>query len=90
MNTNLYNLMILNRADVTLSRKGWITEKDTDSLIGMIRPDVNVAGEEIWRAQACDMSAWAFKRTDAVQKVLDIWNINEKARVFDLMAKRAA
>ncbi|ANU79505.1 hypothetical protein Gompeii16_91 [Mycobacterium phage Gompeii16] len=77
---------LLARADVVAQRNGVIIAKEDGgrSVIGLIRPDVNPAGKPIWRASANDMGAWAWTRADAIQLVLDIHNMAEKARLFDL------
>ena len=77
----------LTRADVRVSRDGWVTDKRYDSIVGAVRPDVNGAGAPIWRAHAGDVSSFAFKRADAVATVIDLHNLQERARAYDRLAR---
>ncbi|ATN89014.1 hypothetical protein SEA_POUND_199 [Mycobacterium phage Pound] len=76
---------LLTRADVIAQRDGFIVTKEDggQSVIGMVRPDT-AAGRTIWRAHASDLSSWAEDRPGAIQRVLDIHNMTEKARLFNL------
>lgn len=76
---------LLERGDVTVSRNGWITEKATDSVVGHVYKTTNAADEPIWRAGAQDLSSFGFTRADAVQRVLDIHNMAERARCYKLI-----
>ena len=76
---------LLERNDVTVSRNGWITEKATDSLVGTVYKSTNAAGKTIWRAGAHDLSSFGFTRAEAVQRVLDIHNMVERARCYKLI-----
>ncbi|SKO15143.1 Uncharacterised protein [Mycobacteroides abscessus subsp. bolletii] len=77
---------LLTRQDVRVSRTGWITDKEYDETVGLVSPDLNPTGQQIWRAHARDIGGWAHSRTDAVLKALEIHNIQEKARAYDLLA----
>lgn len=79
---------LLTRQDVRVSRTGWITDKEYDETVGLVSRDLNPAGQQIWRAHARDIGGWAHTRTDAVLKALEIDNIQEKARAYDLLAPR--
>jgi hypothetical protein len=76
------------RADVRAGRDGWITDKRSDSLVGLVRADTNAAGEPIWRAHAGDVGSFAFKRDDAIATVIELHNMQEKARAYDRLARR--
>lgn len=75
------------RSDVNVSRDGWLTDKRYDSLIGLVTPGVNAAGNPIWKAQAGDVGGFAFKRNDAVATVIELHNMQEKARAYDLLSR---
>jgi len=78
---------LLTRADVRVSRDGWVTDKRHDSIVGMVTRDTNGAGRPIWRAHASDLGSFAFAREAAVLQVLAIHNMHEKARTYDLLAR---
>lgn len=81
---------IVTRADVRVDRKrGWVTDKRYDSIVGVVTPDRNAADQDLWRAQAGDVSSWAWKREEAVTRVLELHNMQEKARAYDLASRRA-
>lgn len=80
---------MVTRADVRVSQKyGWVVHKDTDSIVGCVWADVNAAGAPIWKANAGDVHSFAFKRADAVERVIDLHNMQEKARAYDRIARR--
>lgn len=79
---------LLTRQDVRVSRTGWIIDKEYDEIVGIVSLDLNPAGHQIWRAHARDIGGWAHSRADAVLKALEIHNIQEKARTYDLLAPR--
>jgi len=85
-----FDTIITDRSEVRVSRQyGWVTHKATDSLIGSIRCDgPGPTGAAIWRAYSGSVSDWTNDRTSAIHKVIDLWNMQEKARVYD-MAKKA-
>lgn len=79
---------IVTRADVTVSRRyGWVVDKRYDSIVGCVWRDENAAGRPIWRASAGDVSSFAFKHGDAVARVIELHNMQEKARAYDLLAR---
>jgi hypothetical protein len=80
---------LVTRADVRVSRDGWVTHKRYDHVIGVVRADVNAAGQPIWRAHAGDVSAFSFTRNGAIASVLDLHNMQERARGFDILARRS-
>src|SRR5690606_21968014 len=88
MPVHLYRADVLTRQGVTASRDGWVTEKAYGSVIGHVSESENVAGEVIWRAQSGDIGAWATTRRGAVAKVIDLHNMQVKARSYDLIAGR--
>ena len=73
------------RDTVVVKRDGWIESKETGESIGFVRRDTNVAGQTLWRAAGQDISSWAWTRKDAALKVIELHNMQEKARWFDLM-----
>lgn len=83
----LYQADTVTRSDVHVTRDGWMRDKRYDYLIGLVRPGVNAAGEPIWKAQAGDIGGFAFKRNDAIATVIELHNIQEKARAYDRLAK---
>lgn len=80
----------LTRADVRVSRDGWVTDKRYDCLVGMVFRDENAAGQTIWRAHASDISSFDFTRGGAILRVLALHNMHEKARAYDLTTRRQA
>lgn len=79
---------LLSRRDVQVSRKyGWVTHKRDDSIVGCVWRDVNAAGKPIWRANAGDIGAFSFTHSGAVETVLELHNMQEKARAYDLLAR---
>lgn len=88
MSAHLYRADVLTRQGVTAGRDGWVTEKAYGSVIGHVSESENVAGEVIWRAQSGDIGAWATTRKGAVAKVIDLHNMQVKARSYDLIAGR--
>lgn len=82
---------ILTRSDVVVSRDGWVTDpRHGGSIVGHVSRDVNAVGTPIWRAYAGDVGHFAFKRADAVQTVLDLRNMQEKARAYDLLTRKVS
>lgn len=78
----------LTRSDVIAGRDGFITARGHGGyIIGLVVADTNAAGQPTYRAHAGDVGTFAFKRADAVQAVVDLHNMQEKARAFDLIAK---
>jgi hypothetical protein len=59
-----------------------------DSLVGLIRPDTGPAGNAIWRASSGDVQGWSDSRNGAIAKVIDLYNMQEKARAYDLIVPR--
>lgn len=78
---------VVTRADVRVSRSGWVTDKRYDSIVGIVTADRNAADKDLWRAQSGDVSSWAWKREEAVTRVLELHNMQEKARAYDLLAR---
>lgn len=85
--TEMIRADLVTRQDVRVSRDGWVTDKRYDSLVGMVSPGVNAAGAPIWRAHAGDVGSFAFKRGDAVAKVIELHNLQERARAYDLLVR---
>lgn len=82
----------LTRADVRVSRIGWVEDKRPGlggSIVGLVTRDVASHGAVIWRASSGDIQAWAHKRNDAIATVIDLYNLQEKARSYDLLARFA-
>lgn len=78
------------RADVRVHRRfGWVTHKRDDSIVGCVGRDVNAAGKPIWRAYAGDISSFDFTRTGAIAQVIELHNMQEKARAYDLITRLA-
>ena len=75
---------LLDRSAVVAKRDGWIETKAYGDIVGVVRRDVNAAGKPIWRAQAGDIGSFDFTRDGAIQRVIDLHNMQEKARLFDL------
>ena len=75
---------LLDRSAVVAKRNGWIESKEYGDVVGLTRRDVNAAGQPIWRAQAGDVGSFDFTREGAIQRVIDLHNMQEKARLFDL------
>lgn len=85
---NAYAPDLLTRADVRVSREyGWVVHKQSDYIVGCVWSDTNPLGKTIYRAAAGDIQTWAEKREDAVQDVLDLHNMQEKARAYDLLTR---
>jgi hypothetical protein len=61
--------------------------KRTDCIVGCIWRDVNAAGEPIWKAMSADVGSFAFKRDDAIATVLDLYNMQEKARAYEMLVR---
>lgn len=80
---------MVDRSTVVAKRDGFIEGKEYGDIIGLVRRDVNAAGKTIWRAQAGDVGSFDFTRDGAIQRVIDLHNMQEKARLFDLMQKRS-
>lgn len=78
---------LLDRSAVVAKRDGWIETKAYGDIVGLVRRDVNAAGKPIWLAQAGDIGSFDFTRNGAIQRVIDLHNMQEKARLFDLMRK---
>lgn len=78
---------LLTRQDVRVNRKTGFVEGKADGgyVVGLITASHNAAGEPIWKAQAGDVGSWAFGREGAVQRVLDLWNMQAKARAYGLL-----
>lgn len=83
----MYAPTILTRADVVVGRDGFITDKATDSIVGLVTRDRNGAGQPIWRANSGDVGSFAFQRAAAVEAVLFLHNMQEKARAYDLLTR---
>lgn len=90
----MFDLMrpeILTRQDVRVNRAhGWIERKDGCGVVGMVTADKNAAGQPIFRAHAGDVGSFAFTREDAVTVALNLHNMQEKARAWELADKMAA
>jgi len=78
---------ILARPDVRVSRIGWVTHKASDSVIGIVSTGTNAAGAPIWRAQSGDVGGFSFTRNGAIETVLDLHNMQEKARAYDRLTR---
>lgn len=79
---------LVTRGDVRVSRAyGWVVDKRSDSIVGCVWSDVNAAGAPIWKASSGDVSSFAFKRADAIARVIELHNMQEKARTYDLLAR---
>lgn len=79
------------RADVRVSRKfGWVVAKRDDYIVGCVWRDTNAAGQPIWKAQAGDVGSFAFKWGEAVDRVIELHNMQEKARAYDLLSRCSA
>lgn len=81
------DIIIGDRSEVRVARDhGWVTHKATDTLVGMVWHDrPNVFGEDIWRAYSGSVGDWTSTRTAAIFKVIDLWNMQQKARAYDRM-----
>ena len=78
------------RGDVRVNRRlGWVTTKRGDNIIGTVAAAENGIGQPIWRAYAGDISAWANTREGAVEQVIELHNMQQKARSYDLLERRA-
>lgn len=80
---------LVTRSAVTVSRDGWVTSKQTDTLIGLVSLATTADGRQIWRASSGDISSWSDTRAGAVAWVLELWNMREKARAYDRAARRS-
>jgi hypothetical protein len=80
---------VVTRQDVRVNRAhGWVEDtRHGGAVIGAVTPDTNGAGRPIFRAQAGDVGSFAFKREDAVARVIELHNLQEKARAYDLLVK---
>lgn len=88
MNATMHRAELLTRAEVRVSRKyGWVVEKATDSIVGCVWEDVNAAGKKIYRANAGDVGSFAFQRDDAIHRVIELHNMQEKARAYNLLVR---
>lgn len=87
MDTRYLLAETVERSDVRVSRDGWVRIKECDSLIGVVTADVNAAGRPIWRANAGDIAGFAFTRKDAIATVLNLHNMQEKARAYESLAR---
>jgi hypothetical protein len=88
-----YEPDLLTREDVRVNRRtGFVEAKKFGGyVVGLVSsPGTNVAGQRIWRAHALDTEAFAFSRGAAVQKVLDLWNMHEKAHAYELLTRQSA
>ncbi len=84
--TTLLNLHT--RQTVVVRRNGWVESKKYGEIVGSVREDKNAAGKTLWRAYAGDISSWQWKREEAVQRVVELHNMQEKARGYDLLSRR--
>lgn len=80
----LQHANLLDRSTVVAKRNGFIETREYGDVVGLVRRDVNSAGTPIWRAQAGDVGSFDFTREGAIQRVIDLHNMQEKARLFDL------
>jgi hypothetical protein len=83
---------LLTRQDVQVNRRTGIVEAKANGgyVVGGVSQSTNAAGQPIWRATAQDLQSFDFTREGAVEKVLDLWNLTEKARAYDLLVRRRA
>lgn len=80
---------LLERADVRVERRhGWVTNKRTDDIVGLVTRGENAAGQAIWRASAGDVQSFAFTHAGAVETVIALHNMQAKARAYDLLIHR--
>lgn len=76
------------RQDVRVSRKyGWVVVKTSDSIAGCVWTDTTADGRTIWRASSGDIAGWSDTRAGAIETVIDLHNMQEKARGYDLLAR---
>lgn len=75
------------RADVVVTRKGWIEHKTNGDIIGLLTQDKNAVGEPLWRANVSDQSVWAFGRNDCIENALNLHNQQERSRAYRLLVR---
>lgn len=85
MTSIMQHANLLTRAEVVAKRSGWVESKEFGDVIGMVRRDTNAVGQELWRAFSGDVGSWQSSHADAVQRVVELHNMQEKARLFDLV-----
>ncbi|MBB3752576.1 hypothetical protein FHT44_005088 [Mycolicibacterium sp. BK634] len=83
-----HHLNLHTRQSVIAKRDGFIESREYGETVGLVRKDHNAAGRVLWRAFAGDISSWQWTREAAIQRVIDLHNMQEKARAFDLVAPR--